>query len=140
MKHKFLYRFSQVIVGFRRDRRIAQKDLALTVGIDPPRLSALERGRVLGPSTDLVRRFCVALELSAVEAEQLQRAAAHDRVMREITRSVDRDRHELLAKSLDAAHVLSQEDCEALAEVIRQLVEPRQKLATLLDVEGEAMT
>lgn len=140
MKIQFLYRFPQAIAGFRRDRRVAQKALALTVGIDPTRLSALERGRVLGPAPDLVRRLCAALRLSPAESEQLRQAAAHDRVMREITRNVDRERHQLLALSLDAAHVLSQEDCVALVAFIRRYVVPRQQLVSLLDTEDEAMT
>jgi hypothetical protein len=75
-----------------------------------------------------VRDSAALLWLPAVEAEQLQ-VQPPTTGSCEITRSQATS----FGEEPGCTHVLSQEDCEALAGD-SQLVEPRQKLAALLDV------
>jgi hypothetical protein len=74
----------------------------------------------------------VALGCAEAEVEALLRAAAHDRLMREVRRTFPSDHQvEMLAIALDAAQHLSVEDSMTVIKSLRRLVEPRAEWKTL---------
>lgn len=74
-------RFGFLIAQARLRKRIQQKMVALTAGIDPSYLAAVERGRRPPPKRELVNKVVAALQLSAVDWATALEAAALDRVM-----------------------------------------------------------
>ncbi len=139
MVHKELFRLPQAIVHARRTKGVSQKALAIGIGIDGPRLSAIEHGRTGAPGADLIEKLSDELGLAGAQREVLAQAAAHDRVMREVVKNLDQDKHQLMALSLDAARLLTPEDRAALAAFIQKLVGPRDRFASLLQNEEAAM-
>jgi len=96
------------------------------------RLSAIENCRIIGPANGLVLRIADALTLDDQERQELIQAAAHDRVMREMSRNLPPDRLRLLARCLDAARILSDQDCVSLEDFVDGLIGPRATLKTAL--------
>ena len=137
MGTKNLYRLSQAISEARRVRGTPQKVLALSVGIDGPRLSAIERGRATGTGDELVQRICVAMRLRESERNALLGAAAHDRTMREVSKNYPPECQDFLALCLDAARLLEPADRSRLVGLIEDLVALRQRLAAF-EQEREA--
>lgn len=107
---------------------MSQKQLANACGIDPTRLSAIERGRVVAPGRELVERAALALGLDEADRAQLIALEAHDRVMRQVVRILPVSTHGLVAAALDAARLFAPEDARQLESGIRSGVSARAQL------------
>lgn len=142
MESSNYYRLGAVLGKLRRTRGIKQLAVAAAAGITEARVNKLERGKVVGPGRDAVQRISSAMQLSEVEARELNQAAAHDRCMREVARNFSRPHQlALIATALDVVRVNSQEDCEALAKAMHRLARGRQGVnAFNQQVEETAMT
>lgn len=80
----------------RRERRMAQKQLAGLLHLDQSYLSRIESGRQGAPTVTFVRRIKEVLDLSQVEAEVLQRAASLSRRKIEIPACAAPDEYEFI--------------------------------------------
>lgn len=78
--------FGDCLTQARRRRRLLQKTLALTAGLDPSYVAGLERGRRRPPKPALIDRLVMALRADPVERERLLAAAAADRLAHAIAR------------------------------------------------------
>jgi len=78
--------FGQVLRDLRRARRLTQRDLAATVGIDFTYLSKLENDRDAPPGDDTIRRLAAAL---GTDSEHLLAAAG--KVPPELKRRATKD-------------------------------------------------
>lgn len=74
--------FGARIRALRRERGVAQKEMAAALGVSPAYLSALEHGRRGGPSWPLVQKIIGYFNVIWDEAEELERLArrSHPRV------------------------------------------------------------
>lgn len=96
------------------------------------RLNAIERGRVVGPGAETIELIGRALGSTDSEMLLLREAGAHDRCMLAVQRNLTKPHQvELIALALDAARVLSEEDCSELGRAIRRLVTTRERLYSL---------
>lgn len=67
MTEKAILPIGVAIVELRSKRGISQIDLALKSGVDPRTLAAIEKGRIVNPSLDKMKRLAEALEMSLSE-------------------------------------------------------------------------
>lgn len=74
--------FGAAIRALRERQGRSQKELALTAGMDPSFLAAIERGRRPPPQIRLVKRFIGALHAGPQEAEQVMLAWELSRLAR----------------------------------------------------------
>lgn len=74
MSKRFDPHFGKTLAGLRKRRGRSQKYLALTAGLDPSQLAAIERGRRPPPQESLLRRLMDALKASDEEQKELRRA------------------------------------------------------------------
>lgn len=103
------------------------------------RLNAIERGRVVGPGTKTVELIGRALGLIDNEMQSLREAGAHDRCMLVVQRNLTKPHQAvLIALALDAARVLSEDDCSELGRAIDRLVTTRERLHSI--TEGAPMS
>jgi transcriptional regulator with XRE-family HTH domain len=66
----------------RRSRRLLQKQVAFSSGIDPSYLAGLERGHRNPPKASVLNRILVALDASESERAEVERAATIVKVLR----------------------------------------------------------
>ena len=128
MEPKSFFRLAPALEALRKRRGVSQKAAALAAGIDATRLSAIERGRVVGPGQDFVARLVRSVDLTEEESRQVANLAARDRVMREVVRNLPEATHAFLDAALDAAQVLAAEDVDAAEQGLRQMVEAKERL------------
>lgn len=128
MDTKNFFRLAPALERFRKQRGVSQKAAALAAGIDATRLSALERGRVVGPGKDFIERLIRTIEMTPDEAGHLAELAARDRVMREVIRNFPSAAHAFLDAALDAAQVLAAEDVAEAERGLRQMVQAKARL------------
>jgi transcriptional regulator with XRE-family HTH domain len=139
VKDKQHFRLAEAISRTRRARDVSQKQLASACGIDPTRLSAIERGRVIAPGRAFVERVAQALGLDEADRVELAALEAHDRVMRQAVRVLPAAAHGLVAAALDAARLFAPEDARQLEVGIRSGVSARVQLNAFTGKE-DAMT
>jgi transcriptional regulator with XRE-family HTH domain len=126
MSKKTYKRFPKYLETLRRARGLSQKVMALRLGISYARWSALESVATEPPSSSLVRKVAFAFPCDDIESRQLQDAARHDRLMRQVQHELD-DRHQqqLLELSIDAIQTLSEEDIQVVIQALYPLVNSR---------------
>ncbi|HEY4081855.1 MAG TPA: helix-turn-helix domain-containing protein [Burkholderiaceae bacterium] len=117
--------FGERALRLRLAKGIRQKSLATSLGVSAARLCAIERGRAIGVSSEFVDRFGILLELNSTELADLQRAAAHDRVMREAIRSLDSESADVVR---DVLRVLDRGRWPGFGSLIRHLAGHSQEL------------
>lgn len=129
MNDKVNLRLGALLRQCRVDRGVSQRELAQRSAVPDTRLSAIERGRVVGPGRGFVERVCAALKLPQAERARLLQAATHDRCLREVDQCFeDPARIELVARAFDAAGLLHVEDCQELADLLDEQVRAREVL------------
>lgn len=74
--------FGAAVRALRERQGRSQKELAITAGVDPSFLAAIERGRRPPPQIRVVKRFIEALRASPQEAEQVMLAWELSRLAR----------------------------------------------------------
>lgn len=128
MMRDSFFRFGQMLMQLRHKSARSQQAVAEAAGLRSPRLCAMERGRLLGPSPEVVDRLSVALHLAEQDRFRFSRVAARDRVMREAIGNLPVVSHAFLAAALDAAVELSEDDLQELGVVIAATVEVKAHL------------
>lgn len=128
MELQRIFRLPDAISRLRRLRGLSQKQLAARCALDPTRLSAMERGRVVGPGIDIAERLAKALGLVGADRDAFLHAASRDRVMREVVRNLQPEDHGLIAASLDAISRLAREDVQEAEAGLRQMVAAKARL------------
>lgn len=78
--------FGDYLLELRRRRRLLQKQVAASAGLDASFVASLERGRRAPPRRELLDRLLAALDASADEQERLLAAAGADRLAHVIAR------------------------------------------------------
>jgi transcriptional regulator with XRE-family HTH domain len=68
--------FGERVRSLRRERGIAQRDMAAAIGVSPAYLSALEHGRRGVPNWAMVQKIIGFFNIIWDDAEELQRLAA----------------------------------------------------------------
>jgi transcriptional regulator with XRE-family HTH domain len=77
--------FAEALFALRRKRKKLQKEIALSAGIDPSYLAALESGRRGAPDKTLTKKLCDALAATVSERTHIENAAAHARLLRALS-------------------------------------------------------
>lgn len=137
--HSNYFRLANHVAKLRLAIGISQRDAAAKGGIDATRLSALERGRVIGPGRDFVERVAKGLGVDGWRYGELQAIAARDRVMREAVRNLPASSHGLVDACLDACHSLAEEDVHQMEVGLRQMVAAKIRLQSFVNQKEEAM-
>lgn len=129
MEDKSNLRLGALLREIRTELGVSQRELARGSAVPETRLSAIERGRVVGPGRDFVERVSKALRLPQSEATRLGQAATHDRCLRDASACyLDHVRMELIARAFDAAGTLNDDDCASLSDLLEQLVSAKENL------------
>ncbi len=123
----------------RTARGVSQKALALSLGVSAARICAIERGRVIGVSTEFVDQLGSLLGLGEDELASLQRAAALDRVMREVIRNLEPEAADVFSGLAYAIGVLDKGRWPSLEVLLRRLARQSEELAALVPTKEEAM-
>lgn len=125
-------RFGSLIAQTRLRKRIPQKTVALSAGIDPSYLAAVERGRRPPPKRELVTKVIAALHLSAADRATFLEAAALDRLMPAI-HALDQDVRgaSTLERLCMALPYLTETQLEALGALIDAISTRRDKENTM---------
>lgn len=84
MQYQKLLKFPAALHLARTRRGLAQKAVALTVGVDQAQYCGVEKGRRPPFGEDTIIRLGAALQLDDVDVEELRWAARHDRCLRVI--------------------------------------------------------
>lgn len=128
-----LYRFGPLVHAYRIAAGKSQNELAQRLGVAATRVSAIERGRAVGPGAAVVDRLVPLLQLTPQQAELMRSAAARDRVLLGATRSgLSSAQVVFLATSLDAAISLGSQELEDLRLGLAAQVQARQRTSKFL--------
>lgn len=123
----------------RTARGVSQKALALSLGVSAARICAIERGRVIGVSKEFVDQLGCLLGLDEDELAGLQRAAALDRVMREVLRNLEPEAADVFSGLAQAMGALDKARWSSLEALLRRLARQSEELAALVPTKEEAM-
>lgn len=104
---------------------ITQAELAQRCGITRTYVCAIEHGRVLGPSDDLVGKLVVAMALTHRESSALARLAAQDRVLRAATADLPERAQRFVSVCLEADRLLPDTDAETWLARLEKTVQER---------------
>ena len=117
-------RFGSFIFQTRIRKRISQKSIALSVGIDPSYLASVERGRRPPPTKAVVSKILSALKMSPADQVLALEAAALDRLVLAI-QGIERDIRgtEALMTLCDALPYLSEAKLSVLSALIQTLAD-----------------
>ena len=114
--------FGEKVRTLRRERGIAQRDMAAAIGVSPAYLSALEHGRRGVPNWAMVQKIIGFFNIIWDDAEELQRLAMRSdpRVVIDTAGLSPRatELSNLLAETISS---LSEKDIEALIDQLRGL-------------------
>lgn len=128
-----LYRFGPLVHAYRIAAGQSQAELAQLLGVAATRVSAIERGRAVGPGGAVVDRLVPLLQLTPQQADLMRSAAARDRVLLGATRSgLSPAQVAFLATSLDAAISLGSQELEDLRLGLAAQVQARQRTSKFL--------
>lgn len=115
----------------RRAAGQSQKALALSSGLNQSVLCAIEKGRRRGPGRDTVDRLTSALGLSDSATEALQWAAAHDRMLEQV--STERPSAlRIVSLALQLENSLSREELAGCETFLEELLVSKTALAQIV--------
>lgn len=121
-------RFGSLIFQARIRKRISQKSVALTAGIDASYLASVERGRRPPPRKKIARKVLAALALSPADEAIALEAAALDRLMPAIQDAEQDIRGAATLASLcNALPHLNEEKLSVLSVLIDTLADRQEK-------------
>lgn len=121
------------------EKGLSQKTLAIQLGLDVPRLCAIERGRVIGVSAAFAKQLGHALDLNAAELAELEWAAERDRIMREVVRATDAAVSDVINDVLASISLLDRQRWPSLGKLAQRLALQIREVDSLLPIEENAM-
>jgi transcriptional regulator with XRE-family HTH domain len=110
--------FGLFLQDMRRDRRLAQKQLAGLLDVDQSYLSGLESGRKGVPPASMVGRLAEALNLSEDEVKSLHEAVVQSRRKVEIPLRADPAEYTMIHRLADRLGHLCPAQIRAIQEII----------------------
>lgn len=128
-----LYRFGGLLRGYRTAAGKTQAAVANELGVTPPRVNAIERGRAAGPDDGLVQRLERMLGLTPDQAAFMREVAVRDRVLLCAVRSgLHEEKVRFLSACLDAAVAFAPQELGLFRQGIAAQVVARGRAARLL--------
>lgn len=110
--------FGLFLQDIRRDRRLAQKQLAGLLEVDQSYLSGLESGRKGVPPASMVGRLTEALKLNEEEVRSLNEAVVQSRRKVEIPLRADPAEYTMIHRVADKLGYLCPAQIRAIEEII----------------------
>jgi len=125
----------------RERHGLTQAELAQRCGVTRTYVCAVEHGRVLGPSVELLEKVLNAMALSRREGEALMRLAAQDRVLRAAAAELPARAQRLISVCLEADRLLPDADVETWISRLEKTVQDRTDFVVHIQRDEEtAMT
>lgn len=109
----------------RSRRGLTQAELAQRCGVTRTYVCAVEQGRVLGPSVELIEKLLEVMSLTDREGKALQRLAAQDRVLRTAAAELPERTQRFVSVCMEADRLLLDVDAEALLARLEKVVQER---------------
>lgn len=110
--------FGLFLQDIRRDRRLAQKQLAGLLDVDQSYLSGLESGRKGTPPASMIGRLTEALKLDENEVRSLNEAVVRSRRKVEIPLRADPAEYDMMHQLADKLGYLCPAQIRAIKEII----------------------
>lgn len=121
----------------RQRRGLRQNVVAASCGVTRTHLCALEQGRVVGPSTDLLAKLALALQLSPRELATVARLSAQDRVLRAAATELPDRAQRLVSVCLELDRLLPAADVDVWLARLDKAVQDRSDFIVHIQLDEE---